>query len=111
MDCLTLDIGGTKTAAAWWHGDAMVLRREEPTPGDADGLMALLARMLSQAPAVQQVGAAITGTGHSFFCYIKQAAIHFFAINRFVVAHFFKTIFMKSTFYQSHFGYEIVNKR
>ena len=62
MDCLTLDIGGTKTAAAWWHGDAMVLRREEPTPGDADGLMALLARMLSQAPAVQQVGAAITGT-------------------------------------------------
>ena len=62
MDCLTLDIGGTKTAAAWWHGSELLLRREVPTPGDAEALLAVLSRLLQDAPAVQVAGAAITGT-------------------------------------------------
>lgn len=62
MDCLTLDIGGTKTAAAWWRAGKQVLRREEPTPGQAEELMALIGRLTQGAPAVQRVGAAITGT-------------------------------------------------
>lgn len=63
MPDLTLDIGGTKTAAAWWSGDGqLLLRREAPTPGDAEALMAMLAELLRQAPAVERVGAAITGT-------------------------------------------------
>ncbi|MFO1194584.1 MAG: ROK family protein [Rhodoferax sp.] len=61
MDCLTLDIGGTKTAAAWWQGGLLLQRREEPTAGDAPALLEQLARMLSGGPPVQCVGAAVTG--------------------------------------------------
>lgn len=61
MDCLTLDIGGTKTAAAWWHGSELRLRREEATPAQAEGVLALLARLLHDAPPVQQAGVAVTG--------------------------------------------------
>ena len=62
MDLLTLDIGGTKTAAAWWQAGRQVLRREQPTPGQAEDLIPLIGRLVEGAPAVQQVGAAITGT-------------------------------------------------
>ena len=63
MDCLTLDIGGTKTAAAWWSRGALRLRREIPTPGDAEALLAALSQMLQHPTmAIGQVGAAITGT-------------------------------------------------
>ena len=62
MDCLTLDIGGTKTAAAWWSGGALRQRREIATPGDAEALMAALSQMLQHTSGIVQVGAAITGT-------------------------------------------------
>lgn len=62
MDCLTLDIGGTKTAAAWWSGGELRLRREIPTPAEAEALVAALSQMLQHAPAAARVGAAITGT-------------------------------------------------
>ena len=62
MDCLALDIGGTKTAAAWWSDGELRLRREAPTPADAEALMVLLSQMLQHGPAIRQVGAAITGT-------------------------------------------------
>lgn len=62
MDCLTLDIGGTKTSAAWWRGDELLLRREQRTPGDAQAVVDSLAALVQGAPAVQRVGAAITGT-------------------------------------------------
>lgn len=62
MDCLTLDIGGTKTAAAWWRGSDMLLRREVATPADANALIAAVSHLLQDAPAVQRAGAAITGT-------------------------------------------------
>jgi N-acylmannosamine kinase len=62
MDCLTLDIGGTKTAAAWWSAGELRLRREIPTPADAEALMGALSSMLQHAPPIGQVGAAITGT-------------------------------------------------
>lgn len=61
MDCLTLDIGGTKTAAAWWQGAELCLRRELPTPVDAPALLDLLAQLVQGGPAVQAVGAAVTG--------------------------------------------------
>jgi N-acylmannosamine kinase len=61
MDCLTFDIGGTKTAAAWWQGHALQLRREAPTPADAAGVLHLLEQLVRDAPPVQRVGAAVTG--------------------------------------------------
>jgi N-acylmannosamine kinase len=62
LNLLTLDIGGTKTAAAWWQAGQRVLRRELPTPGHANDLLPLIGRLVEGAPAVQRVGAAITGT-------------------------------------------------
>lgn len=61
MNCLTLDIGGTKTAAAWWQGDVLCLRREEPTAPDAQSLLNQLGRLLQGGPPVRCAGAAVTG--------------------------------------------------
>ena len=61
MDCLTLDIGGTKTAAAWWRGGELLLRREAATHGNAQSVLELVGRLALDAPPAQQVGAAITG--------------------------------------------------